>query len=36
MIKFFVQGSEEVPYEIIFDKEGDRVTATCPCPQPAG
>lgn len=32
MIKFLVQGSEEEPYEIIFDKEGDRVTATCSCP----
>lgn len=32
MIKFLVQGSEKEPYEIIFDKEGDRVTATCSCP----
>jgi uncharacterized Zn finger protein len=32
MIKFLVQGSEEEPYEVAFDKEGDRVTATCSCP----
>jgi hypothetical protein len=32
MIKFLVQGSEEVPYETTFDKEGDTVTATCSCP----
>ena len=32
MIKFLVQGSEEEPYEVIFDKEGGRVTATCSCP----
>ncbi|MGD1103636.1 MAG: SWIM zinc finger family protein [Terriglobia bacterium] len=32
MIKFLVRGSEEVPYEIIFNKEGERVTATCSCP----
>jgi uncharacterized Zn finger protein len=32
MIKFLVQGSEEEPYEVVFDKEGDRVTATCSCP----
>jgi uncharacterized Zn finger protein len=32
MIKFLVQGSEEEPYEVLFDKEGGRVTATCSCP----
>lgn len=32
MIRFLVQGSAEEPYEIVFDKEGDRVTATCSCP----
>jgi len=32
MIKFLVQGSEEEPYQTVFDKEGDRVTATCSCP----
>jgi hypothetical protein len=33
MIKFLLQGSGEEPYETIFDKEGDRVTATCSCPE---
>jgi hypothetical protein len=32
MIKFLVQGSEKEFYEVLFDKEGERVTATCSCP----
>jgi peroxiredoxin len=32
MIKFLVQGSEKEPYETVFNKEGDRVTARCSCP----
>lgn len=31
-IKFLVQGSEAEPYETVFSKQGDRVTATCSCP----
>jgi hypothetical protein len=31
-IKFLVQGSKEEPYETVFDKEGDWVSATCSCP----
>jgi len=32
MIKFLVQGSASEPYETLFDKEGDKITATCSCP----
>ena len=32
MIKFLVQGSEEEPYEVIFDKKEGSITATCSCP----
>jgi len=32
MFKFLVQGSAKEPYETVFEKEGDRVTATCSCP----
>lgn len=31
MIKFLVQGSEPVPYEVVFDRKGDRLCATCSC-----
>jgi uncharacterized Zn finger protein len=32
MVKFLVQGSDPAPYEIVFDRKGDLVTATCSCP----
>jgi len=32
MIKFLVQGSASEPYQTVFDKKGDNVTATCSCP----
>ena len=30
-IKFLVQGSSDEPYEVIFSKEGERVTISCTC-----
>jgi len=32
MIKFLIQGSAAEPYETVFDRKGDNVTATCSCP----
>jgi hypothetical protein len=32
MIKFLVKGSAAEPYETVFDKKGDNLTATCSCP----
>jgi peroxiredoxin len=32
MIKFLVQGSASEPYQIVFDKKDDSVTASCSCP----
>jgi SWIM zinc finger len=32
MIKFLVQGSDPAPYEVVFDRKGDSVGATCSCP----
>jgi uncharacterized Zn finger protein len=32
MIKFLVQGSAPDPYEVVFDKKGGNLTATCSCP----
>ncbi len=32
MIKFLVQGSASEPYQTVFDKKDDKITATCSCP----
>lgn len=31
-VKFKVQGSASVPYEVTFSREGSNLTATCTCP----
>lgn len=31
-IKFAVKGSASEPYEVVFRKDGDRITASCTCP----
>ena len=31
-IYFLVQGSQPEPYEVIFKKKGDNITASCTCP----
>ena len=32
MIKFLVKGSAAEPYQTAFDKQGDKIIATCSCP----
>ena len=31
-IEFLVQGSASEPYQVIFSKENNKITATCSCP----
>ena len=32
LIRFLIQGSQVEPYEVIFSKVGDNLTASCNCP----